>query len=116
MISYRQGDVLLIEYDSIPKDRKELLEYDQNQKQDSDNGRCILAYGEVTGHAHAIDSKIATMYSAEQVGNGGVLVVNSDGMLTHEEHGPIPVKKGKGRYRVIRQREYKRGEIVNVAD
>jgi len=101
---FRQGDLLIIRDDNASI--KDL------PKQPKDNGRCILAYGEVTGHAHAIHTD-AVMHG-EEVGNGGVLVVNNDGDLVHEEHDTIKLKKG--RYRVIRQREYRRGEIINVAD
>lgn len=41
---YRQGDVLIERIDKIPSGLK---------KQKPENGRIILAHGEVTGHAHA---------------------------------------------------------------
>ena len=45
---YRQGDVLLIPTDAIPEKAKRVTR---------DAGRIVLAYGEVTGHAHAIASR-----------------------------------------------------------
>lgn len=42
---YRQGDVLIQPVDSVPSDAIAVAR---------DNGRSILAYGEVTGHAHAL--------------------------------------------------------------
>lgn len=104
MTQYRQGDLLIIRDDSA--------DITGLPAQKRDNGRCILAYGEVTGHAHALTID-ATMYG-ETVGDGGVLVVNEAGELVHEEHAPIALNPG--RYRVIRQREYARGGIRNVAD
>lgn len=41
---YRQGDVLLVKVDSPPKSVNEVK-----------MGRVILAYGEVTGHAHVLE-------------------------------------------------------------
>jgi hypothetical protein len=42
---YRQGDVLVQQVDEIP---------DGLHAVPLDKGRVILAYGEVTGHAHAV--------------------------------------------------------------
>ncbi len=44
----RQGDVLVLEIDDIPKDARRVPR---------DDGRVVLAYGEVTGHAHAIRAR-----------------------------------------------------------
>lgn len=77
-----------------------------------EDGRIILAHGEVTGHAHAI------------VGDGVDLLETPDGRrflqlvapqeLTHEEHGTINLPEGT--YEVIRQSEYSPEAIRNVAD
>jgi hypothetical protein len=45
----RQGDVLLIPVDEIPAGLKTVPR---------DNGRVILAYGEATGHAHAVRADV----------------------------------------------------------
>ena len=45
-VLYRQGDVLLRAIDAIPDSATFTVERDA--------GRIVLAYGEVTGHAHAI--------------------------------------------------------------
>ena len=47
----RQGDVLLVPVDAIPEAAKPVAR---------DHGRVVLAYGEATGHAHAISSAAAT--------------------------------------------------------
>ena len=44
-VKFRQGDVGLIPVASLP---------DGAKKVPRDKGRIVLAYGEVTGHAHAI--------------------------------------------------------------
>ena len=49
---YRQGDILLIKA-TMPKNA---------QKQAVDK-RIVLAWGESSGHAHAIDSRFADLYS-----------------------------------------------------
>lgn len=98
---YRQGDVLVIPYSGPIK----------GEPVKPDNGRTILAYGEVTGHAHALDSKLATMYRWE----GDTLLEVTDGaVLRHEEHTHIPLPAGN--YRVLIQKEYTPEAIRNVAD
>ena len=102
----RQGDVLLVAVDSIPDGAKPI---------ERENGKVVLAHGEVTGHAHVIASSAARFLG----------VVNGDSMrrflhaerpvvLQHEEHDEVRIAKGT--YEVIIQREYRPGAIVNVAD
>ena len=45
MECYRQGDVLVIRVDDVPSSAVSVPR---------DAGRLVLAYGEVTGHAHAV--------------------------------------------------------------
>ena len=99
----RQGDVLLIPRTAAPA---------QRTPRPTDNGRVILAYGEVTGHAHAIeDAACATLYDT---GDGGVaLEVRDVTRLTHEEHAPAVVC---GWYDVVIQSEYTPEAIQNVLD
>ncbi len=100
---YRQGDVLM-RSSRIPKDarRKELT------------GRAVMAYGEVTGHAHALE-QIDDIELYEMAGRVFVRVVSAAGTpLTHEEHGTIVLPKGT--YERIVQREYSPEAVRNVAD
>lgn len=79
----------------------------------TDKGRVVLAYGEVTGHAHAIDGQHAKLFDVK----GWVdrlLVVAKATALMHEEHGPISLPAGT--YRVKRQLEYHPEAIRTVAD
>jgi hypothetical protein len=92
MTIYRQGDVLLVKQDDLPDNAKPAT---------SEAGRIVLAYGEVTGHAHAIDGRLATLYSA---GNQRFVQAEEGATLTHEEHASIALETGV--YEVIRQREY----------
>ncbi len=90
-LSFRQGDVLLIEVTDIPTDATA----------EPRSGRIVLAEGEATGHAHAIHEADARTFTH----NGErFLLTTSKAQLVHEEHGPIDVPEGA--WRVIIQREY----------
>jgi DeoR/GlpR family transcriptional regulator of sugar metabolism len=102
----RQGDVLVVSIDSIPTNAALVAR---------ENGRVILAHGEVTGHAHAIKDRAATLFMDLKLnkiflGVGGSAPVS----LAHDEHGTIDIPPGN--YCVIRQREYSPNAIRNVAD
>ncbi len=90
---YRQGDVLLREVDAIPE---------QARPVERDDGRLVLAYGEVSGHAHVVDAPEdeAILLSAGE--NARFLRLMADVDLVHEEHGPVELPAGL--YQVIRQR------------
>lgn len=107
---YRQGDVLIMRApEGETLDNMMLVPRDQ--------GRVILAYGEVTGHAHAlVDDNVALyMPRPDSTKKDRLLnIVKGPVMLRHEEHGPIPLKPGL--YIVRRQREYTPEAIRNVAD
>jgi len=91
---YRQGDVLLVKVDPAGVEKTRLVP--------REGGRIILAYGEVTGHAHAIDAALAELFEAGD--RGLYLKIDAACRLTHEEHAAIDLDKGL--YRVVRQREY----------
>lgn len=104
----RQGDVLLRRVASIPKSAKLADKKDQ-----SGNDRIVLAYGEVTGHAHAIhDLESVDVFVT---GTGTMyLQVKNEVSLRHEEHGAIALPPGN--YERTIQREYSPEAIRNVAD
>lgn len=98
---YRQGDVLIRQIQSLPA----------QTAQPRLNG--ILAYGEVTGHAHRVED----MAKAEvlEVGTNLYLRVGKEGVrIVHDEHSPVDLPPGN--YEVEIQREYTPEEIRNVAD
>lgn len=115
---FRQGDVLIEQVDSLPA---------KGKKRPPENGRIILAHGEVTGHAHEIaDPQLASLSEietalrllgdlegAEKMTQAG-LVIRGDSSVVHQEHATIPLARGK--YVVRRQREYSPEAIRNVAD
>lgn len=100
MFQVRQGDVLIVRVEQKPE---------QAVKQ----AKCILALGEVTGHAHQIKEEAFLYVDAD--GTKYVEVYGAAATVTHEEHGPI-VLPGPAIYRVTQQREYTPEEIRNVAD
>jgi len=103
MIQFRQGDVLIRSVTSIPASA---------HPKARDQGRVVLAYGEVTGHAHAIDDALAEMFEKKD----GTLYLKAGGdvALRHEEHATITLPQGV--YEIVHQREYSPEEIRRVAD
>ena len=112
--SYRQGDVLLIKISELPADAREL-------KRDT-LGRIVLAYGEVTGHAHAIRNKGVCSFTTLDENEIEFLVVGAGGAtLRHEldsgakaEHDEVVLPEGN--YRLAIQCEYTPAELQRVAD
>jgi len=97
---YRQGDVLISQVSAVPS---------RATKQQ----RCVLALGEVTGHAHQITEEAFLWIDTD--GTKYVEVYGTEAILQHEEHGPITLE-GPAIYRVTQQREYTPQEVRNVAD
>ena len=121
-VIYRQGDVLLVKVNDddkwINRDR---------WKNITPKDRIVLAYGEVTGHAHAVYPEVDSveMDGSEpgkpklkaklwDAGAERFLQVLEKTALRHEEHTTIPLEKGT--YRVVRQREYDPERDRIVAD
>ena len=114
MTIIRQGDVLI---------RKTRKKPSAGATHVLDNGRTILAYGEVTGHAHEViteappmtgDDAVPAQQLFEEPDGTRLLVVRGPVMLRHEEHAPLSIPEGT--YEVIRQREYSPEAIRSVAD
>lgn len=110
---YRQGDVLIQKSDSV-------FDLDTAKVVPPDQGKVILAYGEVSGHAHSFTIERTKLYES----NGDrVLEVIKPDIFKHgnpgnedatKDHNFIPV--AKGRYKVTQQTEYSPAELRNVAD
>lgn len=108
MKQYRQGDVMVRQIKSLPEAATEAK---------PDGNRVVLAYGEVTGHAHAIDVTEAREFTMAEA--GGIVrrflkVFEHGANLKHEEHATIELPPGV--YEIIQQREYSPKSIRNVAD
>lgn len=93
---FRQGDVLVVGVDSLPARVSPVAR---------EEGRIVLAHGEVTGHAHAIWSERVAFFREDGSGRGFIQVSGGEPVaLTHEEHHTISLDPGT--YEVVRQREY----------
>lgn len=112
----RQGDVIL-----IPSKRKP----SEKAKRILDQGRTILAYGEVTGHAHEViaaalptvdtdDDAVPAQELFQEPDGSRLLVCRVPCELRHEEHGPIALKATT--YEVRRQTEWSLDQARQVAD
>ena len=107
MFQARQGDVLVTSVKSIP----------QGATFVKNEGRIVLAYGEVTGHAHALsvaDAQEFTMADARGIVRRFLQVLDGGATLRHEEHAPIVMPPGV--YEIVQQREYFPDDIRSVAD
>lgn len=102
---HRQGDVLVQEI-KAPKE----LDF---KRIDPENGRVVLAYGEVTGHSHSLDAARVELFEAP--GGRRYLRMLAPSALEHQEHGPHTLR-GTTWHEVIRQREYAPEAIHNVED
>ena len=108
MQGFRQGDVWVVPISD--KEGKEAIE--GLEEVERDKGRVVLAYGEVTGHAHAVANNTAVLFGMDEALR--FLKIREQSMLRHEEHGEIPLAKGY--YKVIRQREHTSSVPRFVAD
>lgn len=105
----RQGDVLLVAVRSIPADARK-------HKRKADAGRVILAYGEVTGHAHALDASAVTAYGPSDDAFWLEVTKLGDAAVTHEEHSRIVIPSDVKFVHVRRQKQYTPERIENVQD
>lgn len=115
MKMYRQGDVLLV---AISPAISKSIKPGRDLREEK-TGRTVLAYGEVTGHAHVVEHiKDGVVELFENLDSSGAFVLlrvsGRTAKLKHDEHETISLPPGD--YRVIRQREYSPEAIRNVAD
>lgn len=106
---YRQGDVFL---------RRVAEVTDPLIPVPRDGDAAVLAYGEVTGHRHAVLERHAELLADPDTTDEPrfLRVEEQPAFLVHEEHDTITLAPGW--YEVIRQREYEPDERANrnVAD
>ena len=100
----RQGDVFIERIAALPNGLTPKA---------PDGGRVVLAYGEVTGHAHALDAALADLFE-DRDGTLYLRVGAVGAAVQHEEHGAIALEAGV--YRITHQREYTPEAIRRVAD
>lgn len=97
----RQGDVLIFRVEKLPEEKFSAI--------DRDNGDVVLAYGEVTGHAHRIKAPITAIEYLRAENGDRYLKVNEECRLTHEEHSEAVLPAGF--YVVDQQRELNFGYV-----
>lgn len=92
----QQGDVYVSRVDSLPAECQEV---------ERDNGRVILAYGEVTGHAHAFKDENVKMFSSNDnnVMRRFLVIENEPATLFHEEHAPHTYAPGIYEIKIARE-------------
>jgi hypothetical protein len=101
---WRQGDVMVRQVDSIPSNTAPIAR---------DHGRIVLAYGEVTGHAHAIVDEAVEFVRTADTNQRFLRIMSASGAaLRHEEHATITLPPGT--YEVIQQREYTSHDMAPV--
>jgi hypothetical protein len=108
-ILYRQGDVLFRRIDKLPAGTR------------TKRANATVAYGEVTGHSHALAMEDREIAEVLEIGAGLYVHVSGEGVrieggatFVHEEHRSVTLPRGD--YQVTIQREYQPDEIRNVAD
>ena len=102
----RQGDVLVVAVDSIPDNATEIKRNALG---------VVLAEGEVTGHAHRIPSRHATLYRSESDARFLRVMGPAPVALNHEEHSTVKIPPGS--YQIRIHQEYQPGELPRqVAD
>ncbi len=104
LATYRQGDILLMQKDSLPQWRRQL---------NTIRGRVILAKSAITikgllhrqpQHCHYFAAPNVQHYRECGTGNIFIAIENGPAELLHQEHYGISVPAGI--YRVIRQRQW----------
>lgn len=109
-----QGDVFIRRIETLPANLAPVAR---------DNGRIVLAYGEVTGHAHAIcDPEAELLVAPDRTSDDEILnvrflrVMAASGIdVQHEEHATVHLAPGL--YEVRQQREWTdAAEPLRVAD
>ena len=105
----RQGDVLLTAVPSIPSTARA-------HARPLDRGRVVLAYGEVTGHAHALAEGTALAFGPSDDAFWLEVPEGQTAVVTHEEHAAIAIPADVRFIAVRRQVEYTPERLVNVAD
>jgi hypothetical protein len=106
-MQYRQGDLLIEtveDEDEGPAKREPVARED---------GLLILAYGEATGHTHAIADRNAEAYTTDDA-RVAIREIVAQVRLEHQEHDAIVLPAG--RYTVTRQREYAPGALPRTVE
>jgi len=105
MIQQQQGDVLLKKIDALPEGAVAKV---------LDKGHIILAYGEVTGHAHRITDTVNSLFYEKD--GKSYLKVNTPVKLTHEEHHTQVIPEGIWEIGIVQEYDYLKDMVRAVVD
>ncbi len=86
----------------------------QDKQGKTEQNRVVLAFGEVTGHAHAFYEPEKVELRQSKDIEETILFIKETASLTHEEHKTHVFEPGQAE--VIIQSEYQMGEIKKVLD
>ena len=96
---FQQGDVLLFKLKGDLEDFKDMLKPVASQ-----NGRLIVAEGEVTGHAHALlEEEGVELFTMNEI---LMLVADHDVEISHEEHKTINLPAGHYEIGIVKEYDY----------
>lgn len=110
---YCQGDVTLKECGNIPKGAKEIP---------LTEGFHVLAYGEISGHAHLLEKEGVDYFEHEGI---QYLKIQDNAILKHQKldgsaavhaHKPITLPKGNYQIGIVKEFDYFTGQSRMVAD
>ena len=76
-------------------------------------GRCVLAKGESTGHAHVVEDDDAELI---QLGERILLRLGQSATVTHEEHKPVSLEPGLYEIGRVAEFDYLSKMVRPVAD
>ena len=99
----QQGDCLLVKLNSLPEGKLKII----------NKGRCILAEGEHTGHAHIVEDDEAELIA---IGETMLLKLGNQTILTHQEHGPITLEPGIYQIGRVVEKDWLSGMVKPVVD
>lgn len=74
----------------------------------------ILAFGEVTGHAHRVTGGV--VYDDPDYESGRYMDVAEEATVMHEEHQPMTLPAGEYRTGVVREMDHLQDAIREVQD
>lgn len=96
---YRQGDILVLERDTIDVSNLALVPLENNE--------VVIAHGEATGHRHRFKKDSVDLFESPGIPAQSERILHAKELLAklnHDEHDTIELPQGQ--YDVIRQSEY----------
>lgn len=80
------------------------------------SGSFVLALGEATGHHHTITVADPVDMEIRETPAGFILVLKTEGTLTHQEHGPLTIAPGIYKVGAEREMDWFALKVTRVID